>query len=108
MRQFYTIQSYQAPRVTYTLLPFRFHRLSPDRELLVNEAGEYLISPKGTAADLVHHRVVPRSPLYQDLKARQFLSDNESTALLEVLATKYRTKKSFLQGGPKLHLFVVT
>lgn len=108
MRQFYTISTYQAPRVVYDLLPFRFHRLNAERELLVNEAGEFLIAPTGTVADLVHNRLVPRTPLYQDLKARHFLTDNESSALLPVLAAKYRTKKHFLQGGPKLHMFVVT
>lgn len=108
MRQFYTITTYQAARVAYDLLPFRFHRLSAERELLVNEAGEYLIAPTGTAADLVHHRLVPRTVLYQDLKARHFLTDNDSSPLLSVLATKYRTKKHFLQGGPKLHMLVVT
>lgn len=108
MREFYTIQTYQAPRVRYNLLPFRFLRLTNDRELLVNEAGEHLLTPTGTTSDLIKGRLVPRTPLYQDLKARHFLYDNESSGLLGVLATKYRTKKNFLHGGPKLHLFVVT
>ncbi len=108
MRQFYNITTYQSPQVAYSPLPFRFHRLSAERELLVNEAGEYLIAPTGTAADLVHKRLLPRTDLYRDLKARHFVMDSDSSPLLPVLSTKYRTKKHFLQGGPKLHMFVVT
>ena len=38
----------------------------------------------------------------------QLLYDTDSAPLLDVLATKYRTKKSFLNGFAKLHIFVVT
>jgi hypothetical protein len=34
--------------------------------------------------------------------------DGESSPLLDVLATKYRTKRSFLDGFTKLHIFVTT
>src|SRR5947208_12264877 len=40
--------------------------------------------------------------------AKQFIYDSESDPLRDVLAAKYRTKKSFLQGFTKLHIFVVT
>ena len=108
MRQFYTIDTYQNAPEPYHLLPFRFLRLDPDRELLVTDTGEYEIAPAGTTADLVQGRIKQHSALHKTLKAKQFLYDNDSTALLGVLATKYRTKKSFLNGFAKLHIFVVT
>lgn len=107
-REFYTIDTYGGHPKKYYLLPFRFTTLDPQRELLVNEGGEYVFVPTGTVWALVKHELNFSSPLYQTLKARQFLYDDETSPLLDVLATKYRTKKSFLDGFTKLHIFVVT
>jgi hypothetical protein len=109
MRQFYQIDAYESPQAHYQLLPFRFLRMDPDqRELLVTDAGEYEIVPAGTTSDLVRGRVGRHSALYKTLKAKQFIFDEDSASMLDVLATKYRTKKSFLSGFAKLHIFVVT
>jgi hypothetical protein len=48
------------------------------------------------------------SDLYKDLKAKHFLYDDASSPLLDVLATKIRTKYEHLYGGTKVHIFVVT
>ncbi|HEX7962738.1 MAG TPA: His-Xaa-Ser system radical SAM maturase HxsB, partial [Terriglobales bacterium] len=45
---------------------------------------------------------------YQDLKAKHFLSDSYSSVHARALATRYRTRKSFIEGFTKLHLFVVS
>jgi uncharacterized protein len=92
----------------YHLLPFRFFRLDSDREILVNEAGEYLFAPAGSTFDIVRRRLDTASDLYRDLRSRHFVFDSESSALLDVLATKCRTKRSFLDGFTKLHIFVTT
>lgn len=106
-RQFYTIDTYGGHADRYQLLPFRFTRLDGD-ELLVNEAGEYVFTPNGTTEALVRHRLPTNTSLYQTLKAKQFLYDRESAPHLDLLATKYRTKKSFLHGFAKLHIMVLT
>ena len=93
---------------TYHLLPFRFIALDSLREVLVNEAGEYLVASRGTAARIVRRQLDTGSDLYLQLRSRHFLYDEQSSPLLDVLATKYRTKKSFLDGFTKLHIFVVT
>jgi His-Xaa-Ser system radical SAM maturase HxsB len=93
---------------SYKLLPFRFLALDSEREILVNEAGEHLTVPTGTARKIVRRDLEPRSDLYLRLRAGQFLFDDQSSPLLDLLATKYRTKKSFLDGFTKLHIFVVT
>ena len=108
MRQFYTIESYQSGKTGYSLLPFRFLRLDDERELLITDVGEYAIAPRGTTDQLVHDRLEAGTALYKTLKAKQVLYDADSAPLLDVLATKYRTKKSFLNGFAKLHIFVVT
>src|ERR1043166_4014788 len=107
-RSFYPRETYGRPPQSYDLLPFRFMRLDGERELLVNEAGEYIIAPRGTVGQLVTRKLDTGSDLYRTLKARQFLYDRNSAPLLDVLAAKYRTKKSFLQGFTKLHIFVMT
>jgi His-Xaa-Ser system radical SAM maturase HxsB len=91
----------------YRLLPFRFLRFDGARTLLVNEVGEYHFLPHHDFNRFVRHDLPP-GEAYLDLKAKQFLFDSDSLAPFELLATKYRTKKSFLDGFTSLHIFVVT
>lgn len=78
------------------------------KELLVNEAGEFLLAPTGTVQSLVENSISTESSLYLDLKAKHFLFDDASSPLLDVLAAKIRTKFDHINGGTKLHIFVVT
>lgn len=97
-----------APAPTaFHLFPFTFTRFH-GKELLVNEAGEFLFAPKGTVAQLADERFDTDSELYRDLKAKHFLYDDASSPLLDVLAAKIRTKYDHMMGGTKLHIFVVT
>jgi His-Xaa-Ser system radical SAM maturase HxsB len=107
-REFFAIENFTPRSLTYQLLPFRFIQLDASNELLVNEVGEYAVLPSGTARSLIQKRLTPNTEVYSTLKAKQFLSDTESSTLLDVLATKYRTKFAFLEGFTKLHIFVVT
>jgi His-Xaa-Ser system radical SAM maturase HxsB len=107
-RAFYPVESYSTTQQGYRLLPFRFLRLDASNELLVNEVGEFVISPPGTAQSLARKQLTRGSDLYSTLKAKQFLTEDDSSPLLDVLATKYRTKYAFIEGFTKLHIFVVT
>jgi His-Xaa-Ser system radical SAM maturase HxsB len=107
-RVFYPVESYSAPEPGYRLLPFRFLRLDQEKELLVNEVGEFVIGPVGTAQILIGKQLARGSGLYSTFKAKQFLTDDSSSPLIDLLATKYRTKYSFIDGFTKLHIFVVT
>ena len=106
-RVFYPLEHFEPTPATYHLLPFRFMRLN-GKELLVNEAGEFLFAPTGTVQDLVAESLNTDSELYRDLKAKHFVYDQCSSPLLDVLATKIRTKFDHMNGGTKLHIFVVT
>ena len=107
-RKFQDVSAFGAPPVSYRLLPFRFISLDAEREILVNEAGEYLVAPTGSARRVVRRELDAHSDLYRRLRARHFVFDDQSSPLLDVLATKYRTKRSFLDGFTKLHMFVIT
>lgn len=107
-RSFFPLSHLGLSRKTYSLLPFRFRRLTNTEEILVNECGEFLAVPVGTAARVVQRKLSPEDGLYSTLKAKHFIYDDYSSPLLDVVAAKYRTKFDFIQGSTKLHIFVVT
>jgi His-Xaa-Ser system radical SAM maturase HxsB len=106
-RSFYPLQDFAPTPSEISLLPFRFTRIN-GKELLVNEAGEFLFAPSGTIETLASGTIDPRSELYKDLKAKHFVFDETTSPLLDVLAAKIRTKYDHISGGTKLHIFVVT
>jgi His-Xaa-Ser system radical SAM maturase HxsB len=107
-RNFYSVESYSPSQKGYRLLPFRFLRLDQEREILVNDAGEFVIGATGTAEALIRKKLTPGSDVYSTFKAKQFIADDNSSPHLDMLATKRRTKFSFIEGFTKLHIFVVT
>jgi uncharacterized protein len=91
----------------YHFLPFRFMDFD-DRKILVNEVGEHYLLNQPTFQAFVSKRLQPSDPAYFDLKAKHFLWDTNSKVPTHLLAVKYRTKRSFLAGFTRLHIFVVT
>lgn len=91
----------------FKFLPFRFYRLQNGRVLLTNLVGEYLIISSDEYKNFISRDLVVGSELYNCLKQKHFLFDN-SSYLVELLSSKYWTKKSFIQGFTKLHIFVLT
>jgi len=92
----------------YQILPFRFARWPDGEILLTNEVGEFLFLDERAFDQFVEGTIPPSATAYRSLQAAQFLTDCSSTLPLELLATKYRTKRDFLDGFTKLHMFVVT
>ena len=84
--------------------------LNEAREVLVNEVGDFLLVDRGTVARLVSREInrEQEPDLYADLLAGFFIADEASLPLLDVLATRYRTKKAFLDRFTALHIFVIT
>lgn len=97
-----------AQKSAYSLLPFRFERREHEQYLLINEVGEYENLSSTDFHQFVNHQLSPATVNYNKLKAKHFLSDGTSSALMDQLASKYRTKKLFLEGFTKLHIFVTT
>ncbi len=92
----------------YTFLPFRFDRWENGNYFLVNEVGEFCFLSPQDFHQFINHNLPIDAASYKSLKAKHFLSDKNSSALFDVLAAKYRTRKSFLDGFAKLHIFVLT
>lgn len=92
---------------SFNFLPFRFQRLENQRVLLTNLVGEYLILTQDEYHDFVSKKLNRGGSLYNSLKQRHFLYD-DSSHQIELLSSKFWTKKSFIQGFTKLHIFVLT
>ena len=91
----------------YCFLPFFFRRRN-GQVLLVNQGGDYLVLDEGEFHRFVQHELVSQEVLYRDLKAKFFLWDKDASLPIQVLATRYRTKKSFLRSFTALHMLVLT
>ena len=92
--------------MNYRLLPFNFIRLN-DKEVLVNELGDFIVSPRGTVEKLANHENVDVD-LYKSLVANYFLYEGDIPGTLDIYASRLKTKKSFLGEGVSLHIFVLT
>jgi His-Xaa-Ser system radical SAM maturase HxsB len=92
----------------YSLLPMRLISLDPDRYVLTNFAGEYVVLAKQAVRQLVHHELEMSSEVYEELASKHFVLDGDSSAALDLLAVKYRTKQSLLANFTSLFMFVVT
>jgi His-Xaa-Ser system radical SAM maturase HxsB len=92
----------------YRLLPFRFERFNDREVFVVNEVGEFLFLDQQDFQNLLHYRLTPQNPVFLDLKGKHIVTDTEIDPVVEMLATKYRTKKSFLNSFTALHMVVPT
>lgn len=106
----FSVYGRQQDNGSYFLLPFKFHRINEAKEVIVNEVGDYLVVPTGTVSLIVRREIsVENNPeLYGDLIANFFISETPIPPLIDVLATRYRTKKHFLNYFTGLHIFVIS
>lgn len=93
---------------SYALLPFRFTRLDSTRYFLSNFAGEYHLLTRDELPRLVRHELPLDSDTYRALKSKHFVLDGDSTVAIELLASQYRTRQSFLARFTSLFMFVTT
>ena len=90
----------------FNLFPFNFSRIA-GKEVLVNEAGDMIISPEGTVEQITN-RVLPKNDLYKSLVSNFFIYEGDYPQLLDIYAEKLREKKRFLDYFTGLHIFVLT
>jgi len=93
---------------TISLLPFRFKKIDNHDTLLVNDVGDYYFLDNESFKNLLDNRLCKASQKYQDLISRHFVSTGDLKLDIELLATKYRTKKAFLNNFTSLHMMVIT
>ena len=111
VRKFHELNYYnQQEGNNYFLLPFRFHRLNQTKEVIINEVGDFLVVPSGTVNRIVRKEINKEVDfdLYGDLISNYFISETKIPALIDIYATRYRGKKSFLDYFTTLHIFVIS
>ena len=93
MSKFQPLSTYQQPISSgYKLLPFRFTQLDEQDYVLTNQAGEFIVLTRSALNLFVHHKLPGSGRLYDDLKSKHFLMDSDSSAAMELLPLKVRTK----------------
>lgn len=109
MSKFKSLEHYEeALQAGYRLLPFRFTQLDGDRYVASNMAGEFIVLDRSKLDDFAKYQLSTRDPLYSELKAKHFLLDADSSATVDLLSVKLRTKLAPLANFTALHLFVTT
>ena len=109
MSKFQPLSAYQRSLADgYQLLPFRFTALDDREYILTNQAGEFIVAERPTLEALVRHQLPASDPFYDDLKAKHFIIDRDSSVAMDLLALKVRTKLRRLAEFTGLHLFVVS
>ncbi|WP_417443176.1 His-Xaa-Ser system radical SAM maturase HxsB [Joostella sp.] len=108
-RSFKNEEFYDDYKNNFSLLPFNFKRLDSGRELLINFIGDFLIVPNGSVKKILSKdRNVISVELYRNLLSNNFIHDSLSLKNLDVLANRYRAKKSNALNFATLHIFVIT
>ena len=91
----------------YSLLSFRFRRLNGS-VLVTNFVGDYLWLTDTDFTDLISGRIRPETDLFHDLQANFLITTGDINFAVDMLATRYRTKKAFLEEFTTLHMVVTT
>ena len=91
----------------YALLPLKFASFD-DSVIVVNFVGDYKILSPDSFAAFLSGNLSPESALFQDLQGLQIISTGDVNADLELLATRYRSKKAYLDDFTTLHMVVTT
>ena len=94
--------------MTYLVLPINFQVFDNENLFITNDAGEYYFLKIKDFDSLLSYNLEMGDSIYQDLKSKQFVADSDFSLPIELLATKYRTKNSYLLDFTSLHMMVVT
>jgi len=92
------------------LLPFRFRRLpwDPERAFVSSMAGDWLLMGMEDLQRFASHELATDSSLFVDLEARHLAMAETGRSSLSALLSQIRSRKSYILGGPALHIFVVS
>ncbi len=93
--------------MTYRLLPFRFLELE-EKVLITSFVGDYLYLSQQEFYDLISGTVAENTDLFKNLQSNFIISSGNINFDIDVLATRYRSKKAFVEDGPVLHMVVTT
>jgi len=91
----------------YIILPYHFERFEND-VLLVNIAGEFIFISDHEFDKFRRYELKKGEVTFLNLKSKHIVTDTNLALPKYLLATKFRTKKSFLNDFTALHIFILT
>ena len=91
----------------YSLLPFRFLPRK-DQVLIVNFVGDYKLLSVEDFSRLLSGSLSESDDVFLDLQGMQIISSGDVATDIEILSTRYRSKKAFLNDFTVLHMVVTT
>ncbi|WP_253073590.1 radical SAM protein [Sodalis ligni] len=92
----------------YKLLPFRFSKLDAKRYFISTDYGEWICLTDEQLSVLVSKKEITDKKLYYELRSKHIIIDDDALDPIPLLASKYKTKKAFLENFAQLHIFVLT
>lgn len=92
----------------YQILPFRFARFNDSEYLLTNDVGEYIFLRNEDFEKFINKELDVKSMVFQDIASKQIATTDNVKDVVNMLATKFRTKKSILREFTTLHMVVPT
>ena len=113
-REFRTFRDFdfydQSTDGTYNLMPINFFRLNEKREVIVNEIGDFILADSGSFERIVTKQLSKTNDadLYADLISNFFITEEIYSPNIDIVASRYRTKKMFLESFTGLHIFVIS
>ena len=91
---------------SYYLLPLRFERKG-EKVLLTNDVGDFIYLNRNQF-EALKNKTLPKSDIFFTLKSKGFIYDQSIDKIVDMLATRYRSRHRFLFEKTSLHMFVVT
>lgn len=92
-----------------TLLPFTFKKVKSGNILVINQGGEFVFLNRQQFDILINaNRIKLNDEILGLFKSKQLVSTDDEDLSLNLLATKLRTRKSFLKDFTSLHMMVLT
>ena len=92
----------------YQILPFRFSRFNESEYLLTNDVVEYIFLCDEDFEKFVNNELDTKSKVFKDIASKQIATVDNVKDVVNMLATKFRTKKSILRDFTSLHMVVPT
>ena len=80
----------------YQIFPFRFARFNDSEYLLTNDVGEYIFLSNEDFKKFINKELDTKSMVFQDIASKQIATTDKVEDVVNMLATKFRTKKSIL------------
>ena len=94
--------------MNYQILPFNFERFDDRSVLVSNYVGEYLLMTNSDFSRFIDKTLTEDEDVFLNLESKQIICRDHIEDVINMLATKYRTKKSILNDFTTLHMVVPT